>query len=693
MINLRKCEGLFCILLLSPAFLSAQSQSDTLYRVLDQIEVTATKNTRTLSEVPGRVSVITAEQMALTPSLTVTDHLRTTSGVNARGTFGLISMRPNVTLRGLSNEEQARTLVMVDGVPVNNSDTGGVNWNSISTTNVKQIEVYKGPGSSLYGSNAMGGVINIITKKPVEPIALSAGTNYGTFNTSRSFMELSARPADNLSLRLHGFYNTSDGYITRPDSLRNDTHVARYVDDKGFHGKASYAFSDLLKISAGYDLFLNKRGEGVTIDPDGPGMYRKFDKNKVQVDLRGERNDFRYFLNMFFQREDYYRISERGVPGNTYSRFDVDSDRDDKGVTLDLFKQAGPNHSLTGGFEMRVGSVDGGDFYKTSPDYALNRGSMRFLAAYLQDEIRFLNGQMHLLLGLRFDHAYYYDGFFEASENIMFRGERLENYNNDNIPSNSWSTFSPRISMRYNVSSALSGYASYARGFRASILDDLTRTGIMWGRIKVVNPELGPETVDNFEAGLDYRPFWRLSLSPTIFYSHGNDFLYYVERELADGSNVWRRENVSSVEMAGAEMDIRYFATNTLTLSGSYSLYHSRILSFPDRTDLEGKSLTYTPRHQLKGALQWRNPIADLGVNALFKGSQFTSDNNNEGGGSTPEIDSYVTFDIMASRRFFDALTASVQVMDLFDNRHLETPEDLSPGRVFSVGLRYDFSR
>ncbi len=672
----------------------AQWQSDTLYRVLEEIEVTATKNVRALSEVPGRVGVISSEELSLTPAATMADAMRNVSGVNTSSSLGFYTMRPSVTVRGLSGEEQSRTLVLVDGVPINNTDSGGVNWNSISTANVKQVEVYKGPGSSLYGSNAMGGVINIITRTPVEPFSASAGISYGTFNTWRSNLSLTARTSDRVSLHLHGFLTDSDGYNPVPESDRSETDdftVPRYIQDAGLHSKVTWTLSELAEVTAVYDYFQNERGEGTVIVE--PGMYRKFDKNRVRLGVRGERNAFRYSLNSFFQREDYFRVSERGTPGQNYSRFNVESDRDDMGATLDLFHDAGGTHAFTGGIEFKVGSVDGGDFYQTSDDEVINRGKMRFLAGYLQDEISLFDRRLHVLLGMRYDYVTFFDGYFRATEGVMFRGAPLAGFNDDNIENNSWSTFSPRIALRYNPSDFINGYVSYARGFRASILDDLSRTGIFRGRIKIANPELGPETLDNFEAGLELRPFWRLSISPTLFYSHGNDFLYFVAREMPDGSDVWRRENVSSVRMGGAELDARYFVSDALTLTASYTYYLSEILSFPDNPELEGKELTYTPRHQARAMLQWRNPIADLGLTVHYKGSQFSSDDNNAGNDGSPEIDAWTTFDLMVSRRFFDSFSAAIQVIDILDNRYLETIDVMSPGRMVHLRLSYDFTR
>ena len=658
--------------LLLASSMQAQWVADTLYQELDEIEVTATKSPRTLSEVPARVDVLSSDVMANVPAFTLVDKIRSISGINTSSSFGMFTMRPNVTLRGLSGEDQSRTLVMVDGVSINNSDTGGVNWNSIHTGSVKQVEVYKGPGSSLYGSNAMGGVINIITQTPDEPFSGSAGISYGTFNTFQNHIHITSRPNDRLSLQMGAFYNYSDGYISTPESLRTDFDVARYVDDKGFNSRVTYQMSELLEVTAGYDLFLNERSDGQQIRD--PGMYRKFDQSRARMNIRGEQDDFRYSLNMFFQREDYFRVSER-VRNGDYSRFNVESDRDDYGITLDLFQDLGA-HSFTAGVEAKTGSVDGGDFYQTSDDVVVNRGKMRFLAGYFQDEIHMLDNQMHMQFGLRYDYVTFYDGFFEATT------PRLSGYNGE-LDTNNWSTFSPRAAVRFTPRRSLSGYVSYSRGFRASILDDLSRTGILWGRDKIANPELGPETLDNYEIGMDLRPVWNMMISPSLFYSRGNDFLYFVEME--DDDSVFRRENVSSVRIAGAEIDLRYFISDNLTFTASYTRHLSEIVSFPDRPDLEGNVLTFAPANQLKGSISWSSRMANVGIYAMHKGSQYISEDNSE------KIDPYITLDVIVSRQFMSNLTLSMEVMDILDNRHMETITDMSPGRMLNVKIGYDW--
>lgn len=662
----------------------SQVQRDTVFHMLGEIDVTATKTPRSLSEVPGRVSVLSAEEMSLMPASRIDDKLKMVSGVNVRRSFGVFTMRPTVSVRGLSGDEQSRTLVLLDGVPVNTSDEGGVNWNSLNMVDVEQMEVFKGPGSSLYGSNAMGGVINIITREPEEPLSGSAEVTYGTFNTMQSKLSLNSRAGENVKLQLSGFYNTSDGYDPVPDSMQSRPEhqysVPRYVDEGGICANVTYSLHKLFEVDAGYDLFRDKRGEGTEIEAP-EGMYRNFDIDRVRLGIRGEDNDFRYRLNMFYQREDYFMINER-MRGEHYVRFDVDSERDDRGLTLDLFREAGPNHTITAGLDAKIGSVDGGDFYQTSSDKVINKGSMRFFAGYLQDEISLSDNRLNIQMGLRYDNVRFYDGYFEAA------GDEVRDFAtyNGELASNSWSTLSPRIALRYTPGRTMSGFISYGRGFRASILDDLSRSGWMWIGPKVANPQLGPETLDNLEAGMDIRPHWRWNISPTVFYSLGHDFLYYVAtgEMLWDSRPIYRRENVSSVRIGGTELDMEYYASDQLSLFASYSLHHSEILAFEERTELEGNRLTYAPRHQLKGSIQWRNRFADIGLTVLYKSQQFASDDN------TVEIEPYATVDVMFSRSLLDDIIASIEIINLLDNRHMENLYNRSPGRLFTVKIGYD---
>ena len=103
---------------------------------LGQVVVTATKTERVAEEVPCRIEVITKQDIEKMPAQKVDDIIRSLSGVSVVRSNGIYTLTTEVTLRGLSNE-QARTLVLVDGIPINKTDTGGVNWNRININILK----------------------------------------------------------------------------------------------------------------------------------------------------------------------------------------------------------------------------------------------------------------------------------------------------------------------------------------------------------------------------------------------------------------------------------------------------------------------------------------------------------------------------------------------------------------------------
>ena len=245
-------------------------------------------------------------------------------------------MHTNVSIRGLAGDEQGRTLVLFDGIPINTSDEGSVNWNSIHIDNVQRIEVFKGPGSSLYGNSAMGGVINIISKRPVSPFSLNASGSYGSLNTWKTDLGLSSRINDKFAIFLSGYYNKSDGFNNIPDSLRTepDYSVARFMKEGGLYAKVLYNPTALFNVDLAYDLYRDKRGEGEKIQaPDGE--YRHFNHNRVQSRFYGEKGKFSYQAALYFQRQDYFKLDER-IKGGDYQRFDVKSHRDDWGAIMHL---------------------------------------------------------------------------------------------------------------------------------------------------------------------------------------------------------------------------------------------------------------------------------------------------------------------------------------------------------------------
>lgn len=253
-------------LLLSGLYLGAYARTETVDTtlVLHEVVVTGSRTERPVTQSPGSISIVSPVLLRNTPAQSVDDILTMISGVNTTRSDGISNMHTNVSIRGLAGDEQGRTLVLFDGIPINTSDEGGVNWNSLHMDNIQRIEVFKGPGSSLYGNNAMGGVINIISKKPFSPFSVNASGSYGSLNTWKTNLGISSRVNDKFSVFLSGYYNKSDGFNNVPDSLRTnpDYSVARFVKEGGLYAKILYSPTALFNIDLAYDLYKDKRGEG-----------------------------------------------------------------------------------------------------------------------------------------------------------------------------------------------------------------------------------------------------------------------------------------------------------------------------------------------------------------------------------------------------------------------------------------------
>ena len=673
--NLKKL--LLASLIILILFNNSHSQNiskDTL--LLDEVVITATKTLRSIKEVPGRALVIDQEEIRSTPAQQLDDILRFIPGLNVNRSTGMFSQRPMVTLRGLSGDEQSRTLVLINGVPVNTSDEGGVNWNRINPYDIDRIEVFKGPGSSLYGNNAMGGVINILTKRPLEPQEIYGGISYGTFNTLRQDLNVRIRNNNGFYGSVSQYYLKSDGYNNIPEPDRTPYDIKRSLEEVSLSARAGYDNSNWFKWELQYDVFRDKRGEGYQIYVPG-GVYRNFNTNLFRGNLRGGNDRTNYDLNLFYQLEHYYDVNER-MRGPNYSRYDVDSDRKDWGALFSLNHQLTRNNTLTGGIEFKKGSIEGGDYYQTAPfDTVFNAGNLQTIAGYLQDEHGFFNNKIRLIAGLRYDRVKFGNGDFFAT-NPWNNTTELEDH--------TWSEFSPRAGLRFNFIKEVSSYISYSHGFRASILDDLTRTGWMWVGPKYANPELGPESMNNYEIGFDFFPGQNLKVSASAFNSIGRDFLYYVATaDSLFGRPVYRRENVTNVNIKGAEFDIEYNPFPNLNILGSYTFNDSKIEAFSERPLLEDKYLKYVPKHIASASVFWKNKWVNTSFRGLYKGEQFGDDAN------TIKLDSYFTFDMQLSKTIMENYIVSLDIQDIFDNENMETINYISPGRIIMLRAAVNF--
>ena len=188
---------------------------------LDPVVVTVTRTPQRAADAPASVTVLTREDISLSPSLTLDDLLRQVPGFSLFRRSSSLVTHPTtqgLSLRGIGPSGTSRALVLVDGIPVNDAFGGWVYWDRIPLQGIEQIEVVRGGGSSVWGNYALGGVVQVLTRRPTERAVYFDGS-YGTQNTM-NFDLLVHEVQGPFRVALEGSYFKTDGYFVVKDSRR-----------------------------------------------------------------------------------------------------------------------------------------------------------------------------------------------------------------------------------------------------------------------------------------------------------------------------------------------------------------------------------------------------------------------------------------------------------------------------------------
>ncbi len=669
-----------------------------------EVVVTANRGASRIADVPARVTLISSAAIESRPVTSVDEILSTVPGLNISRSFGIFSHKSSITMRGLSGNEQSRVLVMIDGVPVNKSDGGSVNWNLLDPSMVERIEVVKGPASSMYGSNAMGGVINIITRRPIGGFSGRVTAGYGTYNTLTGRLNFSqnfgVEKERGFNYLLNGFYRQSEGYITQSefDQAANPYTVASDMQEYSGSFKAGYNIRKGEYIETDLIAYNDRRGTGELVwQPHGNTTDHDTYQFRTRYSLERER--LSADISLYWLQEDYKKVNE--YLKDDYTWYNVLSERVDAGLLSSVSYRPGSRHRISAGTDLRLGSVDAADVYYTSTDIVYNRGKMYSAGFFLQDEFSIMPDRLSLVAGLRYDLSMFRDGAFfidtPSAETAFMR-----NIVDRNMASTTWGAFSPKLALNYTPSSDIRVYASAGRGFRPAVLDDLCRSGRIRGGFKLANSDATPEYLTNYEAGGDFTITGRLKASLSAWYSRGKDFLYYVNTgdsiEMGYGLRpILVKTNVPLVEITGVEAELSYPVSSSIMLSAAYSYSYSviteyRQLDSGDPIDLTGNHLTDVPSSTLSLTARWNNRIVNAGLVARYQSTMWANDQNvfDEviGGDRYP---AYFTIDLRLSRLFLKKVSVDLGIQNLLDQSFYDSKGAVCPGRFITLELGYRF--
>ncbi|MBE0646510.1 MAG: TonB-dependent receptor [Bacteroidales bacterium] len=664
--------------------------------LMEELFVTATRTPQKPAEIPARIASIPAKEMMEMPVNNTDEILQLVPGIKFDRDFGIFSKNSSVTMRGLNGSYRA--LILLDGVPLNKTDGGGINWNRLIPDNIERIEVLKGPVSAVYGSNAMSGVINIISEKPSSPFEGKVKAFYGTYQTFGGLLKLGGSLVEKgkgLYYSVSGFYRQGKGYITQPDSSRTSFDTSRYLKEGTLSGMFGYQFNERNGLEMEYNYYNDIRGDGTKIY-EPLGSYNRYPTHFVRLSSHNGWGKYSLLANAFYQHENYIRQNETmSKKSGKYTLYETDSKRVDYGLWLNLTNQIRTNQALTVGMDLKQGSVNASDTYYTSSDILTNKGTMSFFALFAEYEINLLKSRMTLTGGIRWDIAWFTNGSFTI-EYPSTLSEFMTTYPSD-FSDDTWNAFSPKLGIRYNFNASQSLYFSYAHGFRPPILDDMCKNGNISKGFKMANPGLKPETLDNVEIGGTFTLFKRVVLEPSGYLSYGRDFQYFVsngDSVYTGGSNlkpVMQRDNISGVRILGAEISVTVPIINSLSFIANYAYNDSRITKFdtlknPGK-DLSGKYLMEVPDNQAFAGVLFTPRWLSAALTCRYLGPQWIDDEN------TAKTNGYFTMDFKVSHIFFDQLTAGITIQDLMNRQWVDSKGQLSPGRFILLNLSYRFTK
>jgi len=659
--------------------------------LIDEVNITGMRQEKFTEDIPARIEIISHKELNNYPNTNIDNYLQAISNIYVNRSWGIFSKNSSVTMRGMDGT--SRVLVLLDGVPLNLSAGGGINWHLIESGQVEKIEVLKGPASALYGNNAMGGVINILTKLNENRFFANAAISGGTYNTLSGKIAIGNNFIKNQKgfyWSANTFYRQGDGYIIVPENERDSTDAKLSLKEYNLNFSTGYQINKDNKIDLSFQFYDDKRDEGIKIY-ENEGSSLKYTTQQYQGAYTGKVGKTNVYLKSFYHRQDYFQHSERlNETGDSYKLYDRKQLSEDFGFWLNMVRKIAKNNELSYGSDYKHGSMVAEDIYFTSTDYFERGGDINYYALFVQNEAMFFNQKMSLSLGLRADFAEFKNGFLNVVDPTpvtSFDSQLGQKFDNT-----SWSNLSPKIALKFKINPKLRTYISFSTGFMPPTLDDMVSSRKVNKGFKIANPYLKPEKLYNYEIGIDYKPTNNLKFQTSMYYSIGKDFQYFAHTgDTVDVDKpVVIRENLAKAEIYGVETSVDWKILTNLSLKANYTYNNSQIKKFESKTnnscdDLTNKYIAETPPHQAYCGLFLTNKIVNFNIVSNYISSMWADEFNSE------KLDAYNTIDIRLQKQIKE-FRLILNIQNILDNQYIDKKNGLSPGRFIILELAYHFS-
>lgn len=603
----------------------------------DEIVVTATKTPQKLKETTEKTVVVTQKQIQRIAPTSTIDLLKTIPGLYMQN-HSASSGSTLIRIRGLDAKYVS---ILIDGVPVRNRLHDALPIELIPLSQIERIEIIKGSASTLYGSDAIAGVINIITKKPKKD-KISLDLTQTGYTTGQVAGDLSAAfRNDMFSLMVFGGY---DYYGGKKD---DDTYLIRKSDQKNVGIDLGFFASENTKISL--------KATALYIDSEYDYSYStdKFyiaDKTKYDAVLRVSHvlnSDLKLDLISAYENYTYGTKTKTISTGTSTERTEEVLDVLNEELRLKWSIQK--NINLLLGYNLSYESLEakdkiGGDGSKGS---ATHNGYAQFILNFLGTD------KLIITPGLRYTYNSDFDGYL-----------------------------SPKIGVRYNFIKEVGLKASYAYGYK---IPTLKQRYMEWDHSYYMiygNEDLEPEKSKSFDVALVFNPFKELHIEGGYFYTKIKNA---ITTQSSGGSN-YQYYNAEDAYVTGAEIDVK----GTILNDFSYSIgYVYQIAKEKASGETEYEDMTLRAKHSVTTNLSYMIPSykTAFNFNFIFKDKQRKSTSSDE---KTPYYQ-IMAFNLQQPLKDFISydVTVFAGIKNILNEKH----EDFSTynGRYYYLGVRASF--
>ena len=644
------------VVLLSPAGLQAADEQQE--KSLGTVVVTATRTEQPIERATTSISVITRDEIESRDAPAVIDVLRDVPGVDVSQS-GSPGSTASVFIRG-ANADQ--TLVLIDGTEVNSPTLGDFDFGILNTDNIDRVEVLRGSGGTLYGSEAVGGVINVITQRGEGPPHLTLLNEGGNGDTQRHRLSVSgAEGIVGLSGSLSyqsagGFRPINDDYTQLAGSLRLDADLLEHGTLRGFfrYGDSNLGLFNNLNFLAPFTPDPNARFSDELYLFKGEWEHRPVDSFTYRV-AGSVVHDTETFTDpdalTNFGFSTLSRIPTQITTGEAQANY-----------------YAGSIGITTAGFEFkekeaRPKSINA-TFDPTGPPLAEQRfsPSRSIYSGYLQQQILLLDDRLVGSGGFRVDGDEDFGREVSASWSVGY----LQDWDH----TGRWAT---RVK------------GSYAEGFKAPTFNELFFPNFG-------NPGLDAETSSEYDGGAEQRLWgeW-VSVDATYFNRRTSNL---IQSALNPATGLLIAQNVGRVDVQGMETGLTLQPVRRLTLRGTYTYLDFDV--FGGAGTLVGRPhnrMAAVVRYQRSGLLRTGDAL-DLNTSVNFAGDRANFDpttfvivNNT----NYTVTNATATYSFALRSRWFSRLGVFTRIGNLFDRNYQEVLGFKSPPINFVLGTSLTF--